>query len=170
MGLASAGYKILLVVHILSAIVGFGPLMLNGLYGAEAKKRQGPGGLAIGEANFHVTEFAEKIVYTVPIWGIGLVFMSDGVWAFKQIWVGLAIVLYLVATAISHAVMFPSSKRMNALAAALVAAGPPPAGATGRPPQVDEMEALGKKLGAGGGVLALILVAILSLMVFKPGF
>ena len=41
-------YGFLLLLHIVCAIVGFGAVVLNGLYGAESKKRPGPGGLAIG--------------------------------------------------------------------------------------------------------------------------
>ena len=172
MGPGSTGYKIVLVLHILSLIFGFGPFVLNGLYGAQAKKRPGPGGLAIGEASFAVGMVAEKIIYTVPIWGIGLVFMSDDVWSFSQLWVWLSLLLYLTAVGISHAVMIPSAKRMNVLAAELVAAGgPPPGAAPGGPPppQVVEMEAIGKKLAIGGTTLNLFLLTIIVLMVFKPG-
>lgn len=167
MGPGSTGYKIVFVLHILSLIFGFGPFVLNGLYGAQAKKRPGAGGLAIGEATFAVGLVAEKIIYTVPLWGIGLVFMSDDVWSFSQLWVWLSLVLYIVAVGISHAVMKPSAKRMNVLAAELANAGGPPAG--GPPPQVVEMEGIGKKLAAGGTVLNLLLLTILVLMVFKPG-
>lgn len=167
MGLDSTGYKIVFVLHILSLIFGFGPFVLNGLYGAQAKKRPGVGGLAIGEATFEVGKVAQIVIYTVPIWGIGLLGMSDGVWEFSQLWVWLSLVLYVVAVGISHAVMKPSAKRMNVLAAEMVNAGGPPAG--GPPPQVVEMEGIGKKLAVGGTVLNLLLVTILVLMVFKPG-
>jgi uncharacterized membrane protein len=157
------------VVHLLSVVFGFGPMVLNGLYGAQAKKRKGPGGLAIGEANFFVSGVAEKIIYTVPIWGIGLVAMSDSVFKFSQAWIGASLTLYIIAIAIAHIVMIPSARKMNELSAQLVNAGPPPAGAAGPPPQVAEMEALGKKLAIGGTVLNLFLVTIIVLMVFKPG-
>jgi uncharacterized membrane protein len=108
-GVGSTGYKIVFVLHLLSVIVGFGTVFLNGVYGAEAKKRKGPGGLAIGEANFHVSDIAEKVIYTVPIWGIALVLMSDKAWKFSQAWVGIALLLYIIGIAIAHAVMIPSS-------------------------------------------------------------
>ena len=55
MGIGSTGYKIVFMLHIISIIVGFGGVVLNGIYGAEAKKRKGPGGTAVGEANLAVT-------------------------------------------------------------------------------------------------------------------
>ena len=170
MGVGSTGYKVVFVLHMLAVIVGFGTVVLNGIRGAEAKKRPGPGGLAIGESGFKVNSIAEYFIYAVPVFGIGLVLMSDGTWGFGQTWVWLTLVLYVVGIGVSHAVLIPSEKRMNVLAAELVAAGPPagaPAG--GPPPQVVEMEGLEKKLAAAGTFLNVLMVVVVILMVVKPG-
>jgi uncharacterized membrane protein len=158
-------------LHLISVVVGFGTGVLTGIRGAEAKKRPGPGGLAIGESGYRVNSVAEKFIYLVPIFGLGLVGMSDGGWEFSQTWVWLSLLLYVVGIAVSHSVLIPSEKRMNALAAELVAAGPPPAGAAagGPPPQVVEMEGLEKKLAASGTFLNVLVVVVICLMVFKPG-
>jgi uncharacterized membrane protein len=170
MGITSTAYKIVLLLHILCAIVGFGTVFLNGLYGAQAKRRPGPGGLAIQEANLFVSKIAEYFIYAVFILGIGLVSMSDDAWKFSQTWVWLAMALYIVGIGVSHGVLFPNAKKMRDLAAELVAAGPPPADAPpGPPPQVAEMERRGKTLGAASTFLHLLLVAILVLMIWKPG-
>src|SRR5687768_6681603 len=79
-GRGSTGYDVVLVLHILTVIVGFGTVALNGVRGADAKARPGPGGLAIGESSFRVSNIAEKFIYAVPVLGIGLVFMSDDAW------------------------------------------------------------------------------------------
>ena len=166
------GYNVVLLLHILAAIVGFGTVFLNGMYGAQAKQRPGPGGVAIGEANLAVSGVAEYLIYSVPITGIALVLMEDNLWSFSQLWIWLSIVLYVVALGISHGSQIPAAKRMNELAKELAAAGPPPAGTApgGPPPQVIEIEALGKRLAAGGGVLNVLLVVMVILMVWKPGF
>lgn len=169
MGIGSAAYKIVFVLHLMTAIVGFGGVMLNGVYGAQAKKRPGPGGLAIGEANLAVSKIAEKVILAVPILGILLVVLSDDTWDFSQAWVGMAIVLFVIVFAFALLVQVKNAERMNALAAELVAAGPPPAGASGPPPQVAKMEALEKKLAGGGAFLGIALVVMVALMVFKPG-
>lgn len=172
MGRGTTGYDVVLVLHILAVVVGFGTVMLNGIRGAEAKKRPGPGGLAIGESGHRLNTVAEYFIYAVPVFGIGLVLMSDGNWEFSQTWVWLSLVLYIIGIAVSHAVLIPAEKRMNALAAELVAAGPQPAGATagGPPPQVLEMEGLEKKkLAPAGAFLNLLVVIVVFLMVFKPG-
>src|SRR3954468_2437053 len=170
MGITSTAYKIVLLLHILCAIVGFGTVFLNGLYGAQAKRRPGPGGLAIQEANLFVSKIAEYFIYAVFILGIGLVSMSDDAWKFSQTWIWLAMLLYIVGIGVSHGVLFPNAKKMRDLSAELVAAGPPPAGAPPGPsPQVAEMERRGKTLGAASTFLHLLLVAILVLMIWKPG-
>ena len=169
MGITSTAYKIVLFLHILCAIVGFGTVFLNGLYGAQAKKRPGPGGLAIQEANLFVSHIAEYVIYAVFILGIGLVSMSDDAWKFSQTWVWLAMLLYIAGIGVSQGVLFPNAKKMRDLAAEMVAAGPPPADAPpGRPPQVAEMERRGKTLGAASTFLHLLLVVILVLMIWKP--
>lgn len=170
MGITSTGYKIVLLLHILCAIVGFGTVILNGLYGREAKRRPGPGGLAIQEANLTVSHIAEYFIYAVFVFGFALVLMSDKAWKLSQTWIWLAMALYLVGIAVSHGVLFPNAKRMRDLAAEMVAAGPPPADAPpGPPPQVAEMEQRGKTLGAASTFLHLLLVAIIYLMIWKPG-
>jgi uncharacterized membrane protein len=176
--IGSDGYKIVLILHILTVVVGIGAVMLNGIYGAQAKARRGPEGLAIVEANVKVSEIANYFIYAIPVFGIALVFMSKTgdveVFKFSQTWIWLSILLYLVAMGISHGVMFPTAKKMTGLMEELNAMGPPPAGgpppgAGGPPPQVAQIEALGKKIGTGGMALNLITVVIIVLMVWKPG-
>ena len=165
-GINSGIFKFLLVLHILSIIFGLGTVSLNGLYAAQAQGRPGPPGRAVTEANFFVTGIAEYIIYTVPIWGILMVVSSDKVIKFSQTFIWLSLLLYLIAIGISHAVMFPGVKRIIELQKEMEQ-GPPPAG--GPPPQVAELQAIGKKLGPSGAILDLLLVVIVVLMIWKPG-
>lgn len=159
-------YKLLVVLHILSAIVGIGTVMLNGLYAAQAQKRQGPAGRAVSEANFAVSNVAEKVIYLIPVFGILLVLASeDDRIEFGDLWVWLSLLLFAIALAISHSVMIPGHRRINALLAEMEQ-GPPPTG--GPPPQVAQIEALGKRQAAGGATLNLLATVILFLMIWKP--
>ncbi|GMU77308.1 MAG: hypothetical protein AMXMBFR46_01090 [Acidimicrobiia bacterium] len=182
--IGSDGYKLMAILHILATVVGIGAVFLNGVYGAQAKARKGPEGLAIAEANLRVTLIAEWLIYTIPITGIILVLMSDDVIEFDQTWIWLSIVLYVVALGISHGVAIPTAKRMQVLMRELNAMGPPPGaggpgGAPGAggpggapggpPPQVAALAALGKKIGAAGAALNLLTVVLIVLMVWKPG-
>ncbi len=165
-GLNSGIYKFLLVLHILSAIVGIGGVILNGLYAAETRKRPGPAGRAVLEANTFVSEIAEYVIYSIPVFGILLVVASDEAWKFSQTWIWLSLVLYAIAIGISHGVMRPGTKRIHELMIEMEQS-PPTAG--GPPPQVAEIEETGKRLGIGGPALSILAVLILFLMVWKPG-
>ena len=170
MGLNSGIYKLLLVLHIFCAIVGFGAVYLNALYGRQIQKRQGREGLAIYEANFRVSAIGQYFIYGVFVFGFLLVLTSDEAWEFSQTWIWLSMALYIVGLGVSHGVLLPAVKRMGALMRELVDAGPPPAGAPpGPPPQVAELQALGPRVGASGAFLDILMVVILALMVWKPG-
>ena len=163
-------YKVCLVLHILCAIIGFGAVFLNGIYGQQMKVRmqsgRGAEALGIHEANLMVSKIGEYFIYAVFVLGFAVLGLSDSVWKFSQTWVWLSVVLYVVGIGLSHGVLMPTVKRMGVLMHEMVA-GPPPAGRP--PPQALEMAALGKKLGVVGPALNLILIAILFLMVWKPG-
>jgi len=163
-------YKFVLVLHILCAIIGFGAVFLNGIYGQQMKSRmqsgRGAEALGIYEANFVVSKIGEYFIYAVFLLGFAVVGLSDSVWEFSQTWVWLSVVLFVIALGLSHGVLQPAVRRMGVLMREMLA-GPPPAG--GPPPQAAEMQQIGQKLGVVGPALDLIMIAILFLMVFKPG-
>jgi uncharacterized membrane protein len=166
----SGFYKFVLVLHILCAIIGFGAVFLNGIYGQQMKVRMQSGRIAeaigIFEANDTVSKIGEYFIYAVFVLGFAVLGLSDSVWKLSQTWVWLSVVIYILAIGLSHAVLMPAVKRMGVLMHEM-ADGPPPVG--GPPPQAAEMASIGQKLGVVGPVLDLALIAILFLMVWKPG-
>jgi uncharacterized membrane protein len=167
-GLNSGIYKFVLVLHLVTVVVGFGSVMLNGIYAARAKKAGGREGVAIAEANTFVSDkVAELFIYAVPILGILLIFLSDEVWQFDQKWISFSFLLYLIGIGLSHGLLRPTVKKLNALTAQLAAAGPTPS-AGGPPPEVAEVEALDKRAGMVGAILNVIVVVVIALMVWKP--
>ena len=172
MGINSGIYKLVLVLHILCAIVGFGAVLLNGIYGQQARSRRGTEGLAITQANFLVSRIAQYFIYAVFVFGILLVVLSDKAWSFSDSWIVTAMVLYILGIGLSHGLLMPNVRRIIGLQEELVAMGPPPAGAAGgQPPtQVVELEERGRRVGLVSTVLQLDLVLILMLMVWGPRF
>jgi len=169
-GAGSGLYKLLLVLHILAAIVGFGSVFLAGVFATKAQAKGGREGLAVNEVLVDVAEhWSEWFIYAVPLLGIGLILASEDTFKFSQAWISISFLLYFVGIGLAHGVHFPNLRRMNALGAELAASGPA-AGGSGPPPQVAELEARGKKAAAVGGILNLLVVVILFLMVWKPGF
>lgn len=157
MGVDTDLYNLVLVLHILAVIVGFGGMFIAGFYGNEAAKRPGPEGLAVAETTLKVTGMAPTMaVYSVPILGILLILLSDDTWKFSEMWVSASFLLYFVLVALAVSVQVPAIRRMVALR-----------GAGGGQPS--EMAALGKKVATVGGIVNVLWVLSLALMVFKPG-
>jgi len=168
-------YKLILLLHILAAIVGFGVVFLNAIYGTQAKGRRGVEGLAIAQANYLVSRIAEYFIYSVFVTGILLVLFSDDVWEFGDKWILGAMALYIVGLGVSHGVLQPNVRRMNSLMEQLVHMGAPPTESTSSapppgslPPQVEELQERGKRVGLAGAFLNVDLVLILALMIWKP--
>ena len=126
MGVTSFAYRLVFLLHILCAIIGFGGVILNGLYAARAKKRPPAEGLAVMEVNTFVSvKVAEIFIYLTAIWGLGLVGLSHKVWKFSQTWVWLAIVIYILALGVSHGLLMPRVKKLLAYMRTAVAGGGP---------------------------------------------
>ncbi|MDE3087106.1 MAG: hypothetical protein KGJ77_10130 [Acidobacteriota bacterium] len=188
MGVDSGAYDTVMVLHVMCVIIGFGGVFLNGIYGAEAKRRRGADGLAVFEATERVGKIAEMFILAVPVFGISLVLMSHSQWKFSQAWVAAAITIYAAAITLSFGFHLPNLRRMGGLmhelvemggARPAVAGGAVPtddataaaamAAAGGPPPQALELERRGKRAGVYGGILNLAIVAVVILMVWKPG-
>jgi uncharacterized membrane protein len=160
-GITSGIFKFFKWLHIGTAIVGFGAVVLNGVYAAQAQKRQGAARTAVLEANHFVSTIGEYFIYVVFLRGFALVGTSDKVWKFSQTWVWLAIVLYLIAIGIAHGVLIPGAKKAIALSTGMESGGTAEQGA--------EYDALMKRVAPFGAINDVLLFVILYLMVFKPG-
>jgi len=163
-------YGLVLLLHILSAIIGFGGVLLNGLYAQQAQQRPGREGVAINQANFAVSKVAEIFIYLVFVFGVILVLLAEEPVSFGDLWVSLSMLLFIAAIGISHGMLYPAVRKTNALAEELSTTEGPPPGTGGKPAQVIEMEALGKRIGMADALLKVLLVTILYLMIWKPGF
>lgn len=160
----SGAYKLSLVLHLLTVIVGFGALVAMGVFGARAAGHAEREGAFIFD--YVVTSrWAEWVIYAVPIFGILTLLLSDDVWKFSQTWISLSLLLYIAILGVYHGLHRPNLVRMNELMKEASAA----AGAGARPPQASELEARGQRAGLFGGILNLLLVVVVALMVWKPG-
>lgn len=166
MGVNSGPYKLVLVLHILCAIVGFGAVFLNGIYGAQARARRGPEGLAVVEANVLVSTIAEYFIYGVFVFGVLLVVLSDGVIEFGDTWVWLSTLLFVIALGLSHGLLQPNIRKIVE-AMREMASGPAP-DQSGPPPQLAVVAQSGRIVGTVGPALNLLMVLILFLMIWKP--
>lgn len=170
--IGDTGYDILLFIHILAAIVGFGSTFVYAVGGGVARRVRGPQALGITQANIRSSNIlTTPLTWLTGLIGFGLVGMSDDVWELSDGWVLTSIVLWLTGGIIAAVVLRPTAHKMLRLQEELVAMGPPPEGAPpagGPPPEVAELEAAGKTMGMTSGILHLIFLVVLYLMVFKP--
>jgi hypothetical protein len=161
----SDAYNIVKILHILCAIIGFGGVTLNGVYGAQIRGRPARDAAPIAQAVLRVSTVAEYFIYAVLLLGLALVPLGHNVFDFGQTWIWLSTVLFIAGLGISHGALRPRVKRMTAI---LTAQAATPAGAAaGLPPP--EVEALGTQIAMFQATLDVLLVVILVFMVFKPG-
>ena len=151
----STAYEIVLSLHIIAVVIGFGGVALAGITARVALQHQGAAGGAVAEAGAKLVALAEYAIYLVPILGIGLVSMSGHAFGFGDPWISASFTLYVIALAIALAVIRPAMKRF---AVAVADEG-----------QAVEAEKLHKTLSIAGGVVNLIWVVVVFLMVLKPG-
>ncbi len=159
----SALFPWLLFLHVLGAIVAFGPTFAFSIVGSM-------GGGEPQHANFatRVSQtISARMVYpigiTLPITG-ALIILVRGIDLTDRAfwWLDVAIVLYIVAYGYSFFVQRRYVERVI-----VMTSSPPPPGATGPPP---ELMAQVKRIQRGGMALGILLVAIVFLMVVKPTF
>lgn len=163
-GLTGGLYRLLLLLHILCAVVGFGAVAFNGLYRTRARQRGADGELILLEENAYITHTAEFLIYGVVVFGILVALTSKATWKFDQTWLSVALVLYVAEIGLLHGVIHRADRQYRALLGQVNDARPP-----GRVTGVTELEQLEKRIDRAWSVFGVIFLVILYLMVFTPG-
>ena len=173
--------SLFLFFHVMGAIITFGPTFIFPIIASRAQKNPRHSHFASELSEFIASRVVLPGAIVQGITGLVLLFLlgvdlTNPAWR----WLGIAIVLYLIAIGISIGSQGPAARRMVELTAAMsgpppgvggapgAPAGGPPAGgppAGGPPP---ELIATGKRLQRGGQALGLLVVVIVILMVTKP--
>jgi uncharacterized membrane protein len=149
---------ILLLIHVAGAIIGFGPTFTFALLGPMAAKAGPQGGMALMEA---MDAIEHKLVLPVaivvqPLSGLTLIFLAGyNVNFFSHYWLWVALILYAGAFYLAVFGQRTNLSRMIEIAKA----GPP----------TPEFVAIAKTVARTGPIVTVLLVAIIILMVTKPG-
>ena len=156
----------LLFLHVMAAIVAFGPTFAFSIIGAMGGKEPQHANFAtrvshrIGDILVEPFAISMLVTGALMIWAAEIpLFEPDARWLLT------AIVLYLAALALSLFVSRPNVKRIIALSGG----EGDPAGAPVGPPPPEMMRAIGT-VQRVGMILTVLLVAIVFLMVVKPDF
>jgi uncharacterized membrane protein len=152
----------LLFLHVMAAIVAFGPTFAFSIIGAMGGKEPQHANFAtrvshrIGDILVEPFAISMLVTGALMIWAAEIpLFEPDARWLL------VAIVLYLVAMGLSLFVSRPNVKRIIALSGG--------EGAPAGPPPPEMMRAIGT-VQRVGMILTVLLVAIVFLMVVKPDF
>jgi hypothetical protein len=153
----------LLTLHVFSAIAAFGATFAFPFIGQLAQKEGAPVTWFLRLMHLIGSKWVEPFALTVqPGTGAGLIIISRGTWdpfdwskPHSNLWLFIALIIYTIATAFSLLVQAPRVKKALTMAEA-DQFGP-------------EFGALMKKGAMGGQFLTVMLVAIIILMVVKPG-
>ena len=154
-------FPYLLFLHVLAAIVAFGPTFAFPFIGAMGGSEPQHANFAIRVSNTLALRLVFPIGITLPITGAAMILVRGYNPADRAFWwLGLAIVLYVIAYGYS----FFFQAKLIAQVIEMTSAPPPP-GASGPPPA---LKALVRRIQRGGMATTILLVAIIFLMVVKP--
>jgi hypothetical protein len=151
----------LLFLHVLGAIVAFGPTFAFAFIGAAGGAEPQHANFATRVSHTLSSRLVIPVGITLPITGLGIIAVRQiNPFARPYWWLALAIVLYLIAYGYGFFVQRRLVERVIE-----ITSSPPPPGASGPPP---ELMALVKRIQRGGMGMGLLIVAIVFLMVVKP--
>ena len=152
----------LLFLHVLGAIVAFGPTFGFPIIGAMGGKEREHANFATRVSLALSRRIVLPLALTMPVTGAGMILVASIDLSSRTYWwLGLGIILYVTAVTIALTVNIPTAARIVELTS-----GPPPAG--GGPPA--GLPGLIKRVQRGGQVNAILIVVIVLLMVVKPQF
>ncbi len=157
--------QLFLFLHVMGAIVAFGPSFTFPLIGSASAKE--PSHAHFGAVVSEIIERRLVLPFAMlqGVTGLVLIFLLG--WnpaAQGSRWLGVGIVLYLIAIGYSVAIQAPRAARMVELTG--TPPPPPTLGAPAGPPP--EIAATAKGLQQGGMFLTVLLVLIVIVMTTKP--
>ena len=151
----------LLFLHVLGAIVAFGPTFTFSFIGAAGGAEPQHANFATRLSHTLSSRLVIPIGITLPITGLAIIAVRQiNPFARPFWWLALAIVLYLIAYGYGFFVQRKLVERVIE-----ITSSPPPSGASGPPP---ELMALVKRIQRGGMGMGILIVTIVLLMVVKP--
>jgi hypothetical protein len=162
-------FQLFLFLHVMGAIVVFGPTFMFPIIARQAQKspQNGPFAAALSELISRRVVIPGAIVQGIT--GVALILIAQrDLTSPANRWLISAIILYAIAISFAIFVQEKNAEKMVHLTAGGPPPGPPPAGAPAGPPP--EIAATGKKLQQGGMLLSTLIVLIVILMVIKPTF
>jgi len=159
-----AAYSVLLLCHVASAVVGFGALAVTGVQARRA--RRGPSGVGSDGVRRYFrpgVNWAARALYGVPVFGFALVASSRGAFAVGDGFVVAGLALWLAATAVAEAVVWPGERRIQEVVSSRWGTG---AGETTGSDRRFDLDC--RRVAAAAALLSAVFVVAVVLMVAQP--
>lgn len=151
-------YQLWLFLHILGAIAAFGFGFYAPIFGRASAAEPQHGNWYLRAAKRVSNGVIIPVAITMFITGTLLVMDSGGMERFQELWLSLALVLYVIALLVVFLVQRPVLNKVIEL--------------TSQPPGPDgpapEVPALVRRMQLAGVALLVLTIAIVALMVWKP--
>lgn len=174
-------FALFLFLHVLGAIVAFGPALSFGAMGSFGGREPQHANFATRLAHMLSRRVVIPVGLTMPITGAAMIWIAKIDLAARQNWwLGLAIVLYVIAISYAIFVQVKAVERVieltsggpppGAMAGAMAGGPPPGAGAPGAGGPPPHIAAAINRVKQGGIFLSIMIVTIVLLMVVKPRF
>jgi uncharacterized membrane protein len=151
-------FELWLFLHILGAIVAFGFGFYAPIYGAMLAREPQHGNWYLRASKRVSDVVIIPVALSMAVTGSLLVMSSGGVERFSELWLSVAITLYVVALLVVFLLQRPAIGKVIALTST-------PPGPGGPSPEVP---ALLSRVRLYGIVLLILIVTIVALMVTKP--
>ncbi len=155
----SPAYDIVLLAHVLSALIGFGAVVVAGGY-ALALRRSGPDNGAVRRYYRPGVNWAGRILFLVPVLGVALIAMSHGRFTYSDGWIGLGLVLWVFAALVAEMALWPTERQLQT-----VVADPTPTTAALTD---NELGRLCLRVALWAALLLVVAVVAVVVMVAKP--
>jgi len=158
-------FNLLVFLHLVCVIGGFGYLAYNGIFLYLLRRRGGDEAAGALAANRDLSQLAELLIVAAFAFGVAAVGASHN-FSFRQAWVGTAMGLWVVDMGILHGWIRPKQRQFLAAAEALAVAETE---GVATPPGLAALNRLERAISGAWGIFNVVVVAVIYLMVFKPG-
>jgi hypothetical protein len=161
--------QLFLFLHVMGAIVVFGPTFVFPIIARQAQKSPQNGPFAAALSEFIERRLVLPGAVVQGITGVALILiLGADLTSSAYRWLVIGISLYLVAILFAAFVQAPAAEKMVHLTSGgPPPGGPPPGAPSGPPPEILETA---QKLQRGGMILTVLIVLIVIMMVTKPTF
>ena len=103
-------FDVLLVLHVVCAVVGFGSVAISGVYGAAIRHPDQRASREETTRYFHSRGWAELLILAVPVFGVAALALRPSGADFGDVWVIAGLVMWMAAAVALIVVVRPAEK------------------------------------------------------------